>query len=125
MIIGICIPRPFDLEWAGGLAVIRITQVRRDAVVLSFELLDWVKGIAAMQAGDRRIQSPAGDEQQREARTGLLIMDTNGAFFIEGHGSSSLLSLLSKQARRGGHSRRCDACCKYVASGRFHDRRPP
>src|SRR5260370_27997284 len=120
MIIGICIPRPFDLEWAGGLAVIRITQVRRDAVVLSFELLDWVKGIAAIQAGDRRIQSPAGDEQQREARTGLLIMDTNGAFFIEGHCSSSLLRLLSKQARRGGRCGRCDTWCKSGSAGGIH-----
>jgi len=45
MVIGICIPRPFDLERAGGLAAVGVAQVRRDAAVLSLELLDRVKGI--------------------------------------------------------------------------------
>src|SRR6059036_1921596 len=118
MVIGIGIPRPVDLERAGGLAAIGVAQVRRDAAVLSLELLDRVKGPAAGQAGDRRVQSPAGDEQQREAGTGLLIVDANGAFFVEGHGSSSLSSLLSKHARRCGHRRRRGARFQYLASDR-------
>src|SRR6266704_2466304 len=101
MIFGICIPRPVDLERAGGLAAIGVAQVREDAAVLSLELLDRIKGPATEQAGDRRVQSPAGDEQQREAGTDLLIVDANGAFFVERHGSSSLPSLLTK------HSPRC------------------
>src|ERR1035437_7633479 len=57
---------------AGGLAAIGVAQVRRDAAVLSLELLDRVKGRALGEEGDGRVQSPAGDEQQREAGTGLF-----------------------------------------------------
>src|SRR3984893_15024313 len=123
MVIGICIPRPVDLERAGGLAVGGVAQVRRDAAVLSLELLDRVKGTAAGQAGDRRVQSPAGDEQQREAGTGLLIADANGAFFVEGHGSSSLRSLPTKYPRRRGHRRCRRPRFQYLASDRIHNRR--
>src|SRR5439155_7814092 len=125
MVIGICIPRPFDLERAGGLAAVGVAQVRRDAAVLSLELLDRVEGIAAGQAGDRRVQPPAGDEQQREAGTGLLIVDANGASFVEGHGNSSLPGLLSNHAWRCGHRRRRGARFQYLASDRIHNRRPP
>jgi len=52
------------------------------------------------QAGECRIQSPTGDEQQGEAGTDLLIVDANGAIFVEGHGSSSLYSLLRKYTLR-------------------------
>ena len=43
MVVGICIPRPVDLERAGGLAGIGVAQVRRDAAILSLELRDRVK----------------------------------------------------------------------------------
>ena len=46
MVIGVGIPRPVDLERAGGLAAIGVAQVRRDAAVLSLELLDRVEGAA-------------------------------------------------------------------------------
>ena len=61
MVVGIGIPRPVDLERAGGLAAVGVAQVRRDAAVLSLELLDRVEGVG--EGGDRRVQSPAGDEQ--------------------------------------------------------------
>src|SRR3989442_10875608 len=118
MSIAIGTPRPLALERAGGLAAVGVARVRRDAAVLSLELLDRVKRTAAGQAGDRRVQSPAGDEQQRKAGTGLLIVDANGAFFVEGHGRSSLPSLLSKHARRCGHGRRRGARFQYLASDR-------
>src|SRR5207247_6914171 len=57
--------------------------------------------------------------------TGLLIVDANGAFFVEGHGSSSLSGLLSKHAWRCGHRRRRGARFQYPASDRIHDLRPP
>src|SRR5678815_3749067 len=103
MVIGIGIPRPVDLERAGGLAAIGIAHVRENAAVFSLELLDRIERPAAFQAGDRRIQSPAGNEQQREAGTGLLIGDANGAFFVQRHGSSSLPNLLTKHSPRCGH----------------------
>ena len=42
--------------------------------------------IGAGEAGDRRVQAAAGDQQQRKAGTGLLIVDANGAFFVKAHG---------------------------------------
>src|SRR5215471_4019698 len=104
MVIGIGIPRPIDLERAGGLAAIGVAQVREDAAIFSLELFDRIKRSAAFQEGDRRVQSPAGDKQQRKARTGLLILNANGAFFVERHWSSSLSSLLTKHSSRCGHS---------------------
>src|ERR1700693_1814084 len=67
-----------------------VAQVESDAAVLALELLDRVEGrITAGEARDRRVQSAAGDEQQRETGTGLLEVDANGAFFVRAHGSSS------------------------------------
>src|SRR5215475_3521138 len=124
MVIGIGIPRPIDLERTGGLTVIGVAHVREDTAVLSLELLDRIKRPAAFQARDRRVQSPAGDEQQRKARTGLLILDANGAFFIERHGSSSLPTLLTKHAPRYGHHGCGSARFQYFAPDRIHRRRP-
>ena len=47
MVVGIGIPRPVDLERAGGLAGVGVAQIRRDAAVLTLELLNRVEGIAA------------------------------------------------------------------------------
>src|SRR5215510_12217256 len=105
MIIGIGIPGSVDLERAGGLTAIGVAQIREDTAVLSLEFPYRVKGPAAVQAGDRRVQSPARDEQEREARTGLLILNANGAFFIERHGSFSFSSLLTRHSSRCGHHR--------------------
>ena len=44
MVVGIGIPRPLDLERAGGLAAVGVAQVRRDAAILALELLDRVEG---------------------------------------------------------------------------------
>src|SRR4029077_8186866 len=106
MVIGIGIPRPVDLERAGRLTAIGVAQVGEDAAVFSLELFDRIKRSAAFQEGDRRVQSPPRDEQQRKARTGLLILNANGAFFVERHCSSSLSSLLTTHSSRGGR-RRC------------------
>jgi len=122
MVIGVGIPRPVDLERAGGLAAVGVAQIRRDAAVLSIELLDRVEGAAAGQAGDRRVQSAAGDEQQREAGAGLLIVDANGAFFVEGAGGPSAPGLLRKHARRRRHHRRRGTRFQYFASDRIHHR---
>src|SRR5215467_1382524 len=122
MIIGKGIPRTVGLDRAGGFAAIGVAQVRKDAAVLSLELLDRVEG-AGGQAGHPRVQSTAGDEQQRKAGTGLLIADANGAFFVEARASSSFPLVLSKPALRGGHRR--GARRQYVASCRIHNRQPP
>src|SRR6266404_2308123 len=99
MVIGLGIPRPIELERAGSLPAIGVAHIREDAAVFSLELFDRIKRSAAHQAGDRRVQSPAGDEQQREAGAGLLVLDANGAFFVERHSSSSLSSLLTQTRR--------------------------
>src|SRR5580765_6353492 len=104
MVVGVCIPRPVDLERAGGVAATSVAQVRRDAAVLPIELLDRVKRRTAGEAGDRRVQSSAGNEQKREAGTGLLEVDANSAFFVKGDSCCVLPSLLRKNPRRCSHS---------------------
>src|SRR2546426_12244438 len=122
LVVGIGFPGPVDLDRAGGLATGGVAQVRRDAAVVLLELLDRIKG--GRKRSYRRVQSPAREQQQREARTGLLIVDANWASFIK-LARSRFVRLLSKYARRGGPCRCHGARCEYSASGQAHDRRPP
>ena len=68
MVVGVGIPRPVDLERAGGLAAVGVAQVRRDAAVLSLELLDRVEGIAAVQAGAQDYLVKGKDSTDQLAR---------------------------------------------------------
>src|SRR3954469_6915066 len=103
MVVGMGIPRPIDLEWARGLATIGVAQVREDAAILALELLDRIERTGE-QACHPRVQCSAGDQQQREAGTGLIITNTDGTSFVE-LGSSALPCLLSKHLRRRGRWR--------------------
>src|SRR6202035_5486281 len=89
------------------------------------ELLDRVEGRVAGEEGESRVQSPAGDEQQREAGTGLLEVNANRTSFEDRGGSPSLPGLLSEHARRCGHCRRGGSRREDIASDRIHHRRPP
>src|SRR6266851_783312 len=119
LVVGIGFPRPVDLDRAGGLAAGGVAQVRRDAAILSLELLNGVEGRVAGEERYGRVQSPARKQHERETGPGLLIVDANGAFFVE-LASSSFARLLSKYARQGGRCR--GAHCQYGASGRTHNR---
>jgi len=44
MVVGVCVPRPVDLERAGGVAATSVAQVRRDAAVLPLEVLIGLNG---------------------------------------------------------------------------------
>ena len=125
MVVGIGIPRPVDLERAGGLAAIGVAQVRRDAAVLSLELLDRVERRAVVKPAIVEFNPPPAMSNNGKPEPASSIVDANGAFFVEGHGSSSLPSLLSKHARRCGHHRRRGARFQYLASDRIDHRRPP
>src|SRR5579864_179647 len=116
LVVGVGFPRPVDLDRAGGLATGGVAQVRCDAAILSLELLNGVEGRVASEEGYGGVQSPAGKQHQREAGPGLLIVDTNGAFFVE-LASSCFALLLSKCARQGGRCRCRGARCQYGASG--------
>src|SRR6202790_3161655 len=113
---GVGLPWPGDLDRAGGLAAGGVAQVRCDAAILSLELLNGVERRVAGEEGYGGVQSPAGKQHQREAGAGLLIIDTNGAFFVE-LASSSFARLLSECARQGGRCRGRGARCQYGASG--------
>src|SRR5579864_6101809 len=104
LVVGVRIPRPVDLDRASGLAVRGVAQVRCDAAILSLELRNGVEGRVASEERYCGVQSPAGKQHQRKAGPGLLIVDTNGAFFVE-RASSSIARLLSKCARQGGRCR--------------------
>ena len=91
LVVGVGIPGAVDLERACGLAGWCVAQVEGDAAVFVAELLHGVEGrIFAGDPRDVRVQSAAGNQQQREAGTGLLIMDANGAFFEKAHGGLPL-----------------------------------
>src|SRR5580693_3684493 len=90
LVVGVGIPRPVDLYRAGGLAAGGVAEVRRDAAILSLELLNGVEGRVAGEEGYGRIQSPAGKQHQRETGPGFLVVDANGAVFIEFAGSCFL-----------------------------------
>src|ERR1700693_3870375 len=119
LVVGVGIPRPVYLDRAGGLAGGGVAQVRRDAAILSLELLNGVEGRVAGEEGYGRVQAPAGKQHQRETGPGLLIVDANGAFFVE-LASSFFARLLSKYARHGGRCRCRGARCQDGASGRTH-----
>src|SRR5580692_11287619 len=116
LVVGVGIPRPVDLDRAGGLAAGGVAQVRCDAAILSLELLSGVEGRVAGEEGYGGVQSPAGKQHQRETGPGILIVDTNGAFFVELAGSS-IARLLSKGARQGGRCRCRGPRCQYGSSG--------
>src|SRR5271169_2020092 len=116
LVVGVGFPRLVDLDRAGGLAAGSVTQVRCDAAILSLELLNGVEGRVAGEECYGGVQSPAGKQHQRETGPGLLMVDTNGAFFVE-LASSSCVRLLSKCARQGGRCRCRGARCQYGASG--------
>src|SRR5262249_30259190 len=103
LVVGIGFPWALDLDRAGGLAARSVAQVRRDAAILSLELLDRIKGRVAGKEGNGRVQPSARKQQQWEAGTGLFIVDPHRASFIE-LASPSFTRLLSK------HSRHCGGC---------------
>src|SRR6266550_4071187 len=118
LVVGVGIPRPVDLDRAGGLAVRGVAQVRCDAAILSLELLNGVERRVAGEEGYGGVQSPAGKQHQREAGPSLLIPDANGAFFVE-LATSSFARLLSKYAWHRGHRRCRGPGFQYVASCRI------
>src|SRR5205085_11043560 len=95
LVVGIGVPRPVNLDRAGGLAAGGVAQVRRDATILSLELLDRVKWRVAGKERNGCVQTSAREQQQRKAGTGLLIVDANWASFIE-LARSRFARLLSK-----------------------------
>ena len=118
LVVGIGFPRPVDFDRAGGLAAGGIAQVRRDAAVFRLELIDRIKGVR--QRSYRRVQSSARDQQEWEAGTDFLIVDTNGTSFIK-LARYRFVRLLSKYPRRGSRRRCRGARCNYSASSQAHD----
>src|ERR1700676_351727 len=98
LVVGVGLPWPVDLDRAGGLAAGGVAQVRCDATILTLELLNGVEGRVATKEGYGGVHSPAGKQHQRETGPGLLIVDSNGNFFVE-LASSSCACLLGECAR--------------------------
>src|SRR5215472_16174045 len=85
VIVGIGIPRPIDLERPGRLTAGGVAQVGRDAAVLVPEIRDRVERRSVRHEFDRRVLAPAGDDEQREAGAGLLVVNADIALLVEGH----------------------------------------
>src|SRR5207248_1919190 len=89
MVIGEGIPRPVDLQRTGGLAGVGVAQVGADAAQAVLEFLHGIEGMGGVEAGDRRVQATARDDQQGEACAHLLVVDADFASFIDRHDGSS------------------------------------
>src|SRR6516162_1979749 len=94
LVVGVGVPWSVDLERTGGLAAIGVAEVRRDNAVLALELLHRVKGVVR-KARNRRVESAAGDHQQRKAGADLLVLDADDAFFVKRHRNFSLQYVVS------------------------------
>ena len=93
LVVGIGVPGPVHLQRPRGLAALGVAQIGRDHAELALELVERVERVGR-EARDRGVQPAAGDDQQREAGTDLLVVDADVAFFIERHGSLSLHSVV-------------------------------
>src|ERR1700730_14562191 len=104
LVVGVGIPRPVDLDRAGGLAAGCVAQVRCDAAILSLELLNGVERRVAGEEGYGRVQSPARKARSPEARPALHIKTAIGTFPRE-PAISSFARLPSKFPPQGGRCR--------------------
>src|SRR5215470_15301609 len=93
MVVGIGVPWPVHFQWPRGLTALGVAQIGRDHAELALELVARVERVGR-EARDRGVQPATGDDQQREARTDLLIVDANVAFLIKWHDSLSLHSVV-------------------------------
>src|SRR4029079_9567567 len=115
--VGIRFPRAVDFDRTSRLTVGGVTQVRRDAAVFPLELLDGVEGRIAGEEPDGCVESAARKQQERNAGTGLLVIDADLAFLVE----LARARLLRKQARHGGRCCSSNTRGQYRASGRIHN----
>src|SRR5262249_2155356 len=76
-------------ERAGRFTALGVAQIRRDAAVLALELFDGVERRVPGEEGVRRVQPPAGDQQQWEAGANIGVVDPDVASLVERHGSPS------------------------------------
>ncbi len=86
MVVGEGVPRALDIERAGRLAAIGVAQVGDDAAELVAEFLHRAERMCLVEAADRRVQPAARNDQQRQTRARLFIVNANVAFFVERHG---------------------------------------
>src|SRR5262249_62200851 len=93
-----------------------------DQPVLSLERVDRLDWRVACKEADGRVQTTAGEQQQRKSGTGLFVIDANRASFVE---LARRSGLLGEQARHGGGCRCCNTRAQNRASGRIHLQRPP
>ena len=70
---------------SGGLGLVT-AQVGHDAAIPVAEHLGRVEGMRRVEAGDRRVQTAAGNDQQGKPRARLFIMNADITLFMERHG---------------------------------------
>ena len=88
VVVCVGVPRPVDLERTRRLSAGSVAQVRGYTAVAVLERFHRVERVRGGEAGDRGIQTTAGNDQQRKACSGLLVMNADGAFFVDRHASS-------------------------------------
>src|SRR5204862_6464419 len=105
----------------GRLTAVGVAQVGCDAAVLARELPDRVE--RAPQTADRRVQPAAGDQHQRKAGPGLLIVNPDWASSVE-LARAAGRGLLREDSRGGGDHGRCGAGLQDFAASRILEALP-
>ncbi len=99
LVVGIRIPWPVDLHWTVGTSTVGVPQIHRDASVLVAEDSHRVEGRFFRKIADCRIQSAAGNNQQRKAGASLVVVNLKGASFVVWHGRCSLVGPVMHQVQ--------------------------
>ena len=88
LVVGERIPRVIDRHRAGRFATVGVALVHRDAMEVVFKGLHRVE-YGGRPIADPRVQAPAGGDQEREARAGLLVANADVALFVKWHSKLS------------------------------------
>ena len=95
--------------------------LRRSAAMTRYSPLNSsiaLNGALSGEERDLRVQSAAGDEQQRKAGAGLFVIDAGFAFFVERHGSVSWGRSRSgvSSYRRGEQMNATEQIARFIAN---------
>src|SRR6185295_9138845 len=85
VVVGIGVPWPIDLEGPGGLAARRVAQIGGDAAVLVLEFRSRVERRPVRHEADGRVLTAAGDDEQRNAGAGLLVVNADRTLLEKRH----------------------------------------
>ena len=89
LVVGEAVPGPVDLQWALRPAIFGVAQVQGDDAIGIAEFLQGIEGMTG-EPGYGCIETAAGNDQQRKAGAGLLVVNFHISVFEYWHNRISL-----------------------------------